>query len=123
MRQTNTVFYFGEDVDIYEAGEIVSHDGAWRAGTRGARVGVMMPSLPLLGLRYYQEIAPGVAMDRVEIMSMTEVSKTPAGVFSHCLKVGETTPLEPKVKDHKFYALGIGLVQDGEFVLKKYGYR
>jgi hypothetical protein len=26
-----TVCYFGENVDIYEDGEIVSHEGAWRA--------------------------------------------------------------------------------------------
>src|SRR5687768_16771192 len=28
-KPTNDVFYFGEDVNIYEDGEIVSHEGEW----------------------------------------------------------------------------------------------
>src|SRR5262245_6221396 len=38
-KRTNDVFYFGEDVDIYEDGEIVSHESAWRAGEDGAQPG------------------------------------------------------------------------------------
>ena len=35
--QTGDIYYFGEDVDIYEDGVVVSHDGAWLAGKeRGA---------------------------------------------------------------------------------------
>ena len=29
--RTNAVFYFGEDVDMYKGGKVVSHDGAWRS--------------------------------------------------------------------------------------------
>ena len=35
--QTSDIFYFGEDVDIYEDGVIVSHDGAWLAGQERRR--------------------------------------------------------------------------------------
>jgi len=35
----------------------------------------------LLGSRYYQEIAPGVAMDRAEVLSITDTLATPAGYF------------------------------------------
>lgn len=63
-RQNGSVFYFGEEVDIYEDGRIVSHEGAWRHGEGGARAGIIMPGLPLIGARYFQEIAPGVALDR-----------------------------------------------------------
>ena len=31
--QTSDIYYFGEDVDIYENGVVVSHDGTWLAGT------------------------------------------------------------------------------------------
>ena len=31
------VYYFGEDVDIYEDGKVVSHDGAWLAGRHRRR--------------------------------------------------------------------------------------
>ena len=33
--QDGTVCYFGEEVDIYENGVVVSHEGAWRADDRG----------------------------------------------------------------------------------------
>ena len=52
------LYYFGEEVDIYEDGEIVSHDGAWIAGRHGALPGIIMPdSAFLLGTRYFQEQA------------------------------------------------------------------
>ena len=120
-KQTNSVFYFGEEVDIYRNGKLVNHEGAWLSGEKGAKFGLMMPGIVLLGARHYQEIAPGEAMDRAEIVSITETFQTPAGEFTNCLKVEETTPLEPDEKEYKRYARGIGLVQDGSLKLVKYG--
>lgn len=121
-KKTNNVYYFGEDVDIYSKGRIVSHDGAWLAGTDGAKFGLIMPGSILLGARYYQEIAPDVAMDRAEIISMTETMETPAGVFKNCLKTEEGTAMNENEKGYKFYASGIGLIKDGPVKLVKYGY-
>jgi hypothetical protein len=109
--ETNSIFYFGEDVDIYEDGQIVSHEGAWRAGVEGARAGIIMPGTVLLGSRYYQEVAPGVAEDRAENVAMDGTVETPAGTFTDCLQVDETTPMESGVSI-KMYAPGVGLVQD-----------
>ena len=81
-----------------------------------------MPGQIFLGAKYYKEIAPGVAMDRAEIISNTEKTETQAGVFSNCLKVEETTPLEPKAKEYKFHAPGIGLIRDENLLLVKYGF-
>ena len=120
-KRTNSVYYFGEEVDIYENEKVVGHSGAWLAGANGAKFGLMMPGIILLRSRYYQEIAPGVAMDRAEVVSMAETVATPAGQFSNCLKVEETTPLEPGVKEYKYYAAGIGLIQDGDLKLVKHG--
>jgi hypothetical protein len=120
-RQSKDVYYFGEEVDIYKAGKIVNHEGAWMAGVNGARFGLMMPGQVRLKARYYQEIAPKVAMDRVEVAGLDETVITPAGEFKHCLKMEETTPLESGVKEYKFYAAGIGIVQDGSLKLVKYG--
>ncbi len=119
--RTNSVFYFGEDVDIYEDGVIVSHEGAWLAGVDGARPGIIMPGVILLGGRYYQEIAPGVAMDRAEIISMTESVQVPAGTFANCLETYETSAIDRKAKGYKFYAPGIGLVKDDVLGLTDYG--
>lgn len=119
--QTNSLFYFGEDVDMYKNGRLRGHEGAWAAnGT--SKAGVMMPGLPLLGARYYQEIAPKVAMDRAEIVGIDESLHTPAGEFTGCLKTEETTPLEPGVREYKVYAPGIGLVKDGSLLLTQYGF-
>lgn len=121
-KQTNSVFYFGEKVDNIENGQVVNHDGSWEAGKNGAKPGLIMPGLPLLGARYFQELAPGAAQDRAEIESLTATVRTPAGTFNGCLKTEETTPLEPNVEDIKFYAPTIGLVQDGPLKLVKYGF-
>ena len=118
---TNDVFYFGEDVDIYKNGKVDNHEGSWMAEKAGAKPGLFMPARPLLGARFYQEIAPGVAMDRVEIVSDSETVKTPAREFREAVKTEETTPLEPGVKDYKVYARGIGMIQDGSLLLTKHG--
>src|SRR5881396_234995 len=36
-KRTNDVFYFGEDVDMYKDGKVVSHDGSWLSGVNGAK--------------------------------------------------------------------------------------
>ncbi len=112
--RTNSVFYFGEDVDNYDdtGTVIINHEGTWRAGVNGAQAGIVMPGVILNGGRYFQEIAPGVAMDRAEIIGTNFAVTTPAGTFNNCLKTKETTPLEPNAKEFKFYTPGIGLVQD-----------
>jgi hypothetical protein len=118
----NDIFYFGEEVDIYRNGKVVNHEGGWVAENDGARAGLFMPSRVLLGSRFYQELAPDVAMDRVEITSDTESLKTAAGEFHDCVKTEETTPLEPAAREYKVYAKKIGIIQDGDLLLKKYGF-
>lgn len=120
--QTNSIFYFGEDVDIYKEGKIIDHSGSWRADSSNAKAGLMMPGIILLGAKYYQEMAPGNAMDRAEIISDNETLQTPAGRFENCLKTEETSSIETKSKEYKFYAPGIGLIKDGELLLTKYKY-
>jgi len=109
-KRTNNVYYYGEDAG-----------GAWLHGKNGARFGLLMPGCPLIGARYYQEVAPGVAMDRVEVISLTETFECPAGKFEKVLKTLETTPLDPKEKAYKLYAPGVGLLKDADLRLVKYG--
>jgi hypothetical protein len=119
--KTNDVYYFGEDVDIYEDGEIVSHDGAWLAGRDGAQPGIIMPGTFLLGSRYYQEVAPGVALDRAEHVAEGLALETGAGDFEGCVEVTETTPLEPGAESTKVYCPGVGLVRDNDLELVEIG--
>jgi hypothetical protein len=120
--ETNNVFYFGEEVDIYENGMIVDHEGAWLAGEGTNRAGIIMPGTILLGARYYQEIAPSVALDRAEIIDTGQVIQTPSGDFSDTLITRETTELEPDEVELKYYAAGIGLVQEEDLKLEHYGF-
>jgi hypothetical protein len=120
-KRSKDVFYFGEEVDMYKGGQVVSHAGSWLSGLNGAKFGLMMPGTVSLDARYYQEVAPGVAMDRATIASVSDTVKTPAGEFTNCVKVQETTPLEPLITEYKYYAPGIGLVQDGPLQLVKHG--
>jgi hypothetical protein len=120
--QTNSIFYFGEDVDIYEDGEIVSHEGAWRAGQNGALPGLIMPGTFLLGSRYFQEIAPDVALDQGENVIMGLEVEVPAGTFEDCVEVRETTPLEPGSESIKRYCPDVGLVFDDGVELVNFGF-
>lgn len=115
---SHDVYYFGEEVDIYEDGEVVSHDGAWLAGRNGAMPGILMPDSGfIVGSRYFQEVAPDVALDRAEHLRSGFSVQVPAGTFHHCVEVGETTPLEPGAESSKVYCRGVGLVRDDELEL------
>jgi hypothetical protein len=115
--KTGNVYYFGEDVDTYKHGKVAGHEGSWRHGANGATFGLMMPGTPAAGMKFYQEQAKGVAMDRAEVVSIGEHLTTPAGTFDRVVKTRETTPLEPLAREYKFYAPGVGLVKDGDLAL------
>ncbi len=134
------MFYFGEEVFICDSGilgsypnyycsdpeEEVSNEGEWLAfedaeeGGGFNMPGIMMPGTVLLGSRYFQEIAPGVALDRAEHVALNEEFYIDDYESNRCLLVEETTPLEPNARDEKVYCPGIGLVKDGSLVLIHY---
>ena len=119
-KTTNDLYYFGEDVDIYEDGKVINHEGSWLSGVDGAKFGLMMPGKPKAGDKFYQELAPKVAMDRCELITQPGEFKTPAGMFKNCFATKESSPLEESIS-HKVYAPEVGLVQDGEVLLTKTG--
>ena len=45
---------------------------------------------------------------------------TPAGTFENCVHVLATSPTENGMRDHKWYAPGFGLVEDGNMLLVEY---
>lgn len=118
--RTNNVYYFGEDVDVFRKDGTVTHEGSWQSGKNGARYGLAMPGVPLIGARYQQETAPEVAMDRGEIVATDDRFECPAGKFEKVLVTEESTPLE-KGKERKRYARGVGILEDGGALLVRYG--
>jgi hypothetical protein len=117
-KETSDVYYFGEAVDNYENGQIANHNGSWRAGVDGALPGLFMPGTFLLGARYFQEIAPAVALDQGENKAMNLTLETPAGTFRGCVQIDDTDALKPDAgADAKFYCPGLGLTRDEDNVL------
>jgi hypothetical protein len=81
-----------------------------------------MPGTILLGSRYYQEIAPDVALDKAEILNMNQTVNVPAGSFDNVIKMIETNDLEPGIEEANLYAPGVGQVIDNDMKLVRYGY-
>jgi hypothetical protein len=116
-RKTTNVYYFGEDVNIYNHGVAVSHESSWRSGVDGAKFGLIMPADTPVGTTFLQEQAPGVALDQAEIVETGLRAHTAAGTFNGAFRTRETTVLEPDAEEFKLYAPGIGLVQDDTLTL------
>ena len=113
--QSGTVCYFGEAVDIYEDGEIVSHEGSWRADARGNAPGIYMPAAPEVGMTFQQEVAPGIAEDTATILAIGDVTVS-AGSFVNAIKVRDFNPLDGS-RGIKWYAPDVGIVVDGPLEL------
>jgi hypothetical protein len=97
---------------MYENGQVVSHEGAWRAGQGDNRPGIIMPANPVVGMTFVQEVAPGIAEDQAEIVSIGETVTIAAGTYQNTLFTRETTPLEPGHESFKRYAPRVGLIVD-----------
>lgn len=112
--EDGNVWYFGEDTKEYENGKVVSTAGSFEAGKNGAKAGIIMLAHPHVGDRYQQEFARGVAEDRARVLSLHADVSVPYGSFHNCLKIVETTPLEPGAKGFKFHCRGVGLVKEDD---------
>jgi hypothetical protein len=121
--ETGDVFYFGEDVADYKDGEVSGHSGEWRAGKDDARPGLYMPANPVVGMKYYMETAPGIAMDRAEIFDTDATVETPSGTFRNVLVITESSPLEPDDESYKRYAPKTGMIYDDGLEVYKHDRR
>lgn len=110
-RQGN-VWYLGEQSCEIENGACVSTEGSWQAGVDGAQAGILMWASPAAhkGKTYRQEFLAGVAEDMAKVLRLNARASVPYGDFSGCLETMEWSPLEPGVREHKFYCPGVGTV-------------
>ncbi|NUP13310.1 MAG: hypothetical protein HOW73_45305 [Polyangiaceae bacterium] len=110
-----TVCYFGEDVDDYEGGVVVSHGGAWRAGDGDNAPGIFMPGTPREGTRFFQERAPDVAEDVSAVLEVGSSFDVATESFEDVVVAVDWNPLDGQTSedgDEKVYARGVGLVFD-----------
>lgn len=105
------VWFFGGEARHYEDGKLVSREGSFEAGLKGADAGVALPADPVPGLGYRQEYVKGQAEDHAEIVTVRkERVDVPAGFYKDIVLTRDLVPPEPKVQEMKFYARGIGPV-------------
>ena len=113
-QETGDVWYFGENSRQFDpaTGKLLGREGSWEAGRKGAQAGIIMWGDPAahVGETYREEFAPGVAEDMARVVSLDARARVPYGSFTGCLKTENSTPLEPDVREEKYYCPGVGLV-------------
>jgi hypothetical protein len=110
--KSGNVWYLGEATCEIENGVCVSTEGSWEAGVNGALAGIIMWGDPAAhqGENYRQEFFEGEAEDIGKVLKTGLSVSVPAGDFTNCVETMDWTPLEPGVREHKYYCAGIGLV-------------
>ena len=106
-----TVHYFGEDVNYFEHGKLVGHEGAFRYGKDTETLGVAMPADPQPGETFVFERAPGVSVETNTVGEESPTAKVPAGTFDSTLAIHGYVKLEHE-REVKLYARDVGTVQE-----------
>jgi hypothetical protein len=107
------VWYLGEATkELDRRGRVVSREGSWQAGVHGARAGIAMSGHPRVGERHRMEFEAGQAEDYFKVGSLHASVSVTAVSSKHALRTREWTPLEPGVRDAKWYVRGIGTVRE-----------
>lgn len=112
------VWYFGEFVLNYrydDEGNYLGTDsvGAWLANGVDAFPGYIMPTrevLESLGNGYFQEFAPGVAVDQADLVTFNGTADLDIGFFKGVLQTLDTSALESDVREFKKYEPGVGFI-------------
>jgi hypothetical protein len=108
---SGNVWYLGEDTTAYED-RTANTEGSWETGVHGARAGIIMLARPTVGAAYQQEWLKGVAEDRGKVLALDASVTVPAGTYTAVIQTEDTTALEPDLVENKWYARGIGVVQE-----------
>src|SRR5262249_53557147 len=104
------VWYFGEDTKTFQPGG-ASTEGTWRAGVNNALPGIIMLADPRNNISYFEENAPGVAVDQAKVTSLNASATVPFGTFSKdLLQTQNSSVLFPGDIENKFYAQGVGSI-------------
>jgi hypothetical protein len=106
------IWYLGEQTAEYENGKVATTEGSWEAGVDGGQAGIVVPADPQVGMGYRQEYLAGHAEDEGYVLSTDEQVQVPTGLYQHTLMTRDTSPLEPKLVELKFYAPGVGPVME-----------
>jgi hypothetical protein len=104
------VWYFGEDTMELRDGRVLTREGSWEHGVDGAKAGLIIPAMPMVGQRYRQEYYACHAEDYGEVLALDASVTVTAGSYTGCYHTHDYTPLETDVNEQKWYCPGIGVV-------------
>jgi len=117
------VWYCGELARVFETfkgdrpqdPELTSIEGSFKAEREGDKPGIIALVAPQVGDGYYEEFSLANAEDVAEVISTTGSAAVPAAMCNKtCLVTRNTSPLEPGIKETKYYAPGVGLILEVE---------
>ena len=113
------IWYCGEeskdyewfDGDIPAVPELVAIDGSFKAGRDGDEAGILLPSAPVVGDIFRQEVSFANAEDAIQILATDGTETVPASTCTgDCLVTRDFSPLDPGVEEEKYYAPGVGKI-------------
>jgi hypothetical protein len=111
------VWYFGElstDFEYDDQGNLIdtSTSTSWIAGENGATPGIIMLAKPTVGGAYFQEFAPGDALDHGRVLSINQTINVSGKTYSNVVQTEDTNVLAADDQENKFYAPGLGLIRE-----------
>lgn len=114
---TGAAWYFGEDVIQYsydEKGALIEKKAGanWKAGTNGAKPGIMIRMEPVAGETLFRAHAP--ADNEMEFSRVTGADETltvPAGPYQHTVRLYTESTTDPELRDNTWWAKDIGLIR------------
>jgi hypothetical protein len=110
-----TVWAYGEYPEEWEGTRLAGAPSTWIPGLDGARPGIMMQAAPRAGTReYLQGWAPKIEFeDRARVDGTRPRVCVPTRCYENVLVTVERSPDEPKARQLKFYARGVGNIRVG----------
>jgi hypothetical protein len=107
------VWYLGEDTATYdEHGQLEDREGSWEAGVDGAEPGIVMPAGPRPPTATRMELLKGVAEDQAWVVQRLRHVRVAGTRYAGIVRTLEWSRLEPRVISQKFYAAGLGIIEE-----------
>lgn len=119
-RKTKDLYAFGRDVDLMSDGKVVGHEGSWKAGVNGAKIGLAIPGNPTLGMYFRMANAPGVNQTEAKVMSLSDSTTAAGRKFTGVMRVEETSPTDKSHKVIKLYGQWTGIIREGDMIRQQH---
>lgn len=111
QNDAGTVFYLGEQVNEYDPGHPISHEGQWLLGRDTSHPGVLMPAHPKLGDAFKSERVPGITHEVDHVVAGRDHADIEDQTYRNVIKVRENARF-PHETEFKQYSRGTGVITE-----------